>query len=198
MIAGKSVLAIIPARQGSKRCPDKNITLFRANGQYLPLIQHAINHAQASKYIDNIIISSDSDAILNYAKPPLIALRQPPHLSSDQARMEAVIVHALYAQIQLADMPLPAHDLVILLQPTSPYRTAQDIDQALELSTAQTEPRRIISTNPARQRNGALYIVPTHAFLATLSLEPSQPFVMPDHRSLDIDLPQDFLQQVTT
>src|SRR5512147_1699531 len=127
MIEGKSVLAIIPARQGSKRCPDKNITLFRVGNNYLPLIQHAINHAQASKYIDTICISSDSDQILTYAKPPIIPIKRPAHLASD-----SVIVHALYSTTHLGEPILPFYDLFVLLQPTSPYRTAQDIDSCLE------------------------------------------------------------------
>src|SRR5512147_1200966 len=130
MIEGKSVLAIIPARQGSKRCPDKNITLFRVGNNYLPLIQHAILHAQASKYIDTICISSDSDAILAYAKPPIIPIKRPAHLASDSASSEAVIVHALYSTT-LGELTLPFHDLFVLLQPTSPYRTALDIDTCL-------------------------------------------------------------------
>src|SRR3990167_6898379 len=92
-IQGKSVLAIIPAREGSRRVPLKNLTLYRGT----PLIAHAINHAQGSKYIDTIVISSDSPAILSYARAPIIALPRPPHLASDYATSEAVIVHALYA-----------------------------------------------------------------------------------------------------
>jgi len=192
MISGKSVLAIIPAREGSKRCPEKNWTLYKnkSTGEIFTLVEWAIRHALASKYIDTICLSSDSDLILAFAKPPVIPLRRPAYLSSDYATSEAVIAHALYSLTTLGEPTVPLHDLFCLLQPTSPLRTAADIDACLELCNRTGN--RITSTNPSRQRNGALYVSPTTHFLSDLSLERAEHYVMPLERSLDIDLPSDF------
>ncbi len=192
MISGKSCLAIIPARAGSLRCPEKNWTAYRnkSTGEMLPLIAWAIKHAQGSKYIDTICISSDSDIILAYAKPPIIAIRRPAYLSTDSATSEALIVHALYASNLLGENVLPFHDLFCLLQPTSPLRTPADIDSCLQLSV--TTNSRVVSVNPDRARNGAVYISPTLKFLSDLSLDRAQSYVMPDARSLDIDLHEHF------
>ena len=187
-IQGKSVLAIIPAREGSRRVPLKNITLYRGK----PLIQHAIDHAQGSKYIDTIVVSSDSQAILIYAKPPVIALQRPAHIACDNATSEAVIVHTLYATNPLADPCVPLHDYFILLQPTSPLRTPEDIDACLEL--ALKSHGRAVTVNESGLLNGAAYACETTKFLATLSIGAPARYTMPNSRSLDIDTPEDFLK----
>src|SRR5262245_31223226 len=106
MISGKSVLAIIPARSGSKRIPFKNLTAYtnKSTGVIKSLVGWAIKHAQGSKYIDLILISSDAPEILVYAKPPIIGLKRPEYLSSDWAKSEAVIAHALYSLPSLPDL----------------------------------------------------------------------------------------------
>src|SRR3990167_10834688 len=86
-INNKTVLAIIPARIGSRRVPLKNLTIYKGRA----LIEWAIRHAQFSEYIDTICISSDSDEILAYAKPPIIPIKRPNYLASDTASSEAVI-----------------------------------------------------------------------------------------------------------
>ena len=63
MIQGQSVLALIPARAGSKRVPDKNLRPYRGK----PLLQWAIEGARGSKYIDMLVVSSDSPRILEMA-----------------------------------------------------------------------------------------------------------------------------------
>ncbi len=192
MISGKSVLAIIPARAGSRRCPEKNWTAYKnkSTGEMHGLIEWAILHAKGSKYIDTICISSDSEIILSYAKPPIIGIRRPDYLSTDSATSEAVIVHALHGTSILGENIVLLHDLFCLLQPTSPLRTSTDIDAALELSV-QTG-NRVVSCRQDRSRNGAIYVSPTTRFLSDLSLDRAESFPMPDARSLDIDLPEHF------
>ena len=185
MILNNSVLAIVPAREGSRRVPLKNLTLFRGK----PLIQWTIDQAKESKYIDRIIISSDSPAILNYAKPPIIGITRPNYLASDYATSEAVIAHVLYRRIALPDF-------FILLQPTSPLRTATDIDTCIERAAIHSG--QCISYNEYGKRNGAIYVSNTEQFLASLSLEDKRfgadCYQMPNDRSLDIDYPEDFLK----
>ena len=122
MIGQLSVLALVTARGGSKALPGKNIR--RVNGR--PLIDFTITAASASRCIDRIVLSTDDDAIAQVAiasgcEVPFV---RPAHLAGDEAGSIDVVLHALAV--------LPRHDLVVLLQPTSPARTAHDIDAACE------------------------------------------------------------------
>ena len=187
MISGKSVLAIIPAREGSKRIPLKNLTIYRGK----PLIQHAIDHAAGSEYIDSIIISSDSDAIIQYAfqkcAKGLSWIKRPDYLASDFASSEAVVAHVIHHC-----EPLP--DYFVLLQPTSPLRTSADIDTCIR--RAHQGKGQCISYDPYGKRNGAIYVSSSHSFLSSLSLEDrrfgAEALNMPLERSLDIDYEEDF------
>ena len=200
-INNKTVLAIIPARQGSTRCPDKNITCYGPSLK--PLIQHAIDHAQGSKYIDTILISSDSDLILRYAVPPVIALKRPDYLSTSIASSESVIIHALYTQPTLPDFypPPPLPDLFVLLQPTSPLRTPEDIDACIKLSFKgslnNSRTQTVVSVDEQGKNNGAVYVSETKTFLSRLNLNAFAHYKMPNSRSLDIDYPEDFFKEFT-
>lgn len=195
MISGNTVLAIIPARAGSRRTPLKNLSLFKIGAEQNSLIGWALEHASQSKYIDTTVIVSDDPAALRYATPPVLALPEPPHLAAASTPMEAVLVYTLYSLTTLGEPCLPFHDLFVLLQPTSPLRTSADIDACLELASARN--CRVISTNPHRRRNGAVYVSATQQFLADLNLDRAEPYLMPTERSLDIDYPQDFTHQNT-
>lgn len=123
MIQEKTVIAIIPARGGSKRLPGKNIKPLAGK----PLIAWTIEEAQKSKYIDRLILSTDSKEIAEVAKlygceVPFI---RPAELSDDKASSNDVVMHAL-------DEIDNKYDIVIILQPTSPLRKVKDIDGALD------------------------------------------------------------------
>jgi len=123
MIDSKKVLAIIPARGGSKGVPRKN--LRHVGGK--PLIGWAIEASHASKYIDRTIISSEDSEILEVARSygcevPFI---RPAELSQDDTPGMAPILHAIDQ--------LPGYDLVVVLQPTSPLRSTEEIDAAIAL-----------------------------------------------------------------
>jgi len=126
MIDCKSILAIIPARAGSKGLPGKNNKFFCGK----PLIAWTIEAALGSKYIDHVVISTDSNEIANVAGklgvyPPFI---RPPELASDEAKTIDVIKHAMkFYEREFSR----AFDLIVLLEPTSPLRTADDIDGAI-------------------------------------------------------------------
>ena len=125
MIGGRRVLAVVPARGGSKGVPRKNIRVV--GGQ--PLIGWTLEAARGSKYIDRVVVSTDdaeiSDVVEGYGRG--IALRRPAELATDEAGSQGVVLHALDA--------CPGFDLGVLLQPTSPLRTAQHIDACLEQLT---------------------------------------------------------------
>lgn len=123
MIKNNSFLAIIPARGRSKRLPGKN--LLDLGGK--PLIVHTIDAALNSRYINKIIVSTDSDEIYFVAdKYKVKTIKRPENLASDNALTIDVVSHALN---DLNDY----YDYVVLLQPTSPLRNSNHIDQSIEL-----------------------------------------------------------------
>lgn len=120
---GEGVLGLITARGGSKGLPRKN--LLTARGK--PLIAWTIEAALQSSVIDHIVVSSDDDEIIETARVwgCSVSLRRPAELASDSATSIDVVLHTLEK--------LPGYRHVILLQPTSPQRTAADIDAAFSL-----------------------------------------------------------------
>lgn len=123
MVNGKTILALITARGGSKGIPQKNI--IDLGGK--PLLAWTIEAAQKSQCIDRLILSSDDTRIINTAKAygcevPFV---RPAELALDTTSSMDVIFHAL-------DSLHTSYDYLLLLQPTSPFRTAAHIDQAIE------------------------------------------------------------------
>ena len=122
MYQGKSFLAIIPARGGSKRLPRKN--LLDLNGK--PLIAYSIEAGLNSKYIDQVIVSSDDNEILDISRSyGASTIKRPDELASDTATTFDAIEHTI--------ANIDRYDYVVLLQPTSPLRGEKHIDEAIEL-----------------------------------------------------------------
>ena len=122
MYKGKTFLAIIPARGGSKRLPNKNILNLAGK----PLIAWSINAAKNSKYLDEIVVSSDSDKILDIAKDYNVkTIKRPSNLATDKTTTIEVIKHI----IQEVEKK---YDYIVLLQPTSPLRDEHHINKAIE------------------------------------------------------------------
>ena len=123
LIHGRRVLGVIPARGGSKGVLGKNIR--EVGGR--PLIGWAIDQALGSRYIDRTVVSSDSPDIISVAQKlggdvPFV---RPAELATDTAPGVAPAIHAV--------VELPGYDYVVLLQPTSPLRTSEDIDACIDL-----------------------------------------------------------------
>jgi CMP-N,N'-diacetyllegionaminic acid synthase len=122
MYQGKSFLAIIPARGGSKRLPRKN--LLDLNGK--PLIAWSIESGLKSEYIDKVVVTSDDDAILSVAESyGVLVINRPVELASDTATTFDVIKHAI--------TKVDEYDYIVLLQPTSPLRNEMHVDGAIQL-----------------------------------------------------------------
>ncbi len=133
MINGKSVLAVIPARGGSKGLPKKNILPLVDK----PLIAWSIEVGKESKYIDKLIISTDDKKIVDVAESyrcevPFI---RPANLSSDEAATIDVLIHA----IKYFTKNNEVYDYLILLEPTSPLRDSNDIDAAMDMLESNRE-----------------------------------------------------------
>ena len=126
MYEGKRILALIPARGGSKGIKDKNITDLCGK----PLIAYTIEAAKKSKYIDMIIVSTNSEKIANISNKygAAVPFMRPEGFSTDDASTIDVVLHTISFFQQQKD----AYNTMILLQPTSPLRTDEDIDGAVE------------------------------------------------------------------
>lgn len=214
-----NVLAIIPARGGSKGLPRKNI--LPVGGR--PLIAWSIEAARGANCIHRVVLSSDDDEIIAVAKAYGcdVPFKRPETLATDEASSMDVVLHALEQ--------LPNHDIVILLQPTSPLRTSADIDSAFELMMRSGAPScvsvcpasespywmyslgdqqrmhqlikpaadatRRQELPPAYSLNGAIYIARTdwlHKHRSFIGND-TVAYVMPRSRSIDIDTEEDFL-----
>lgn len=124
MIDNKSVIAIITARGGSKGLPGKNTMVVGEK----PLIAWTIEAAQNTQLVDRLILSSDDNEIISIANQFSCEspFKRPDELATDEASIYDVIIHAL-------DAIEESYDFVVLLQPTSPLRTAEDIDECIKL-----------------------------------------------------------------
>ena len=218
MINGKKILAVIPARGGSKGVPRKNVRELAGK----PLICWTIDAAKESKYIDRLILSSEDDEIISVAKAvgcdvPFI---RPENLASDTAAGVDVLCHAV-------EHVGEDFDYVVLLQPTSPLRQSSDIDGAVQLCVDQNV-ASVVSVveatkspywmyhmqcdcalspfveNSAANRqqlpqvyalNGAVYVLRIASLLKNRKIMSAETIghVMPEERSYDIDSETDFL-----
>lgn len=123
----KKVLALIPARGGSKGIPGKNIIEVAG----LPLIAHSIRSAQKSKLIDRIVVSTDSRKIAKVAKKygVEVPFLRPKKIAGDKSPTIDAVLHALGWLEEHGEK----FDAVALLEPTSPLRKNDDIDNAIKL-----------------------------------------------------------------
>jgi len=215
VINGKSVLAIIPARGGSKGLLRKNIRDLAGK----PLIAWTIEAAKASHYIDRLVLSSEDAEIIQVAKAwgcevPFV---RPAELALDDTPGIDPVLHALAA--------LPGYHYVVLLQPTSPLRTAEDIDGCIARCEEKNVSGCVSVTEPdhhpqwmytlseaqvlqplTRERalrrqdlpqvyalNGAVYVAQTTLLCESRGFlgDGSCAYVMPFARSIDIDTEQD-------
>lgn len=141
MICGKTVLAIIPARGGSRGIPRKNICDLAGK----PLIAWTIEEAQKSQYIDKLILSSEDQEIIAVAKEwgcevPFV---RPRELALDNTPGVDPVLHAIEALSE-------EYGYIVLLQPTSPLRLVQDIDGAIEMCFKCGAPVCVSVTDPQK------------------------------------------------
>jgi CMP-N,N'-diacetyllegionaminic acid synthase len=209
------MLVVIPAREGSKGVPGKNIKSL--NG--IPLINYTVNAARQVFKDDNIIVSTDSLKIKNTVEKTglVVPFLRPKALATDSAGTYEVLLHALnYIE---ANGKFP--EVVILLQPTSPFRTAKHIREALKLydssldmvvSVKETDanPYYVLREENAKgylekskdgnflrrqdcpkvwELNGAIYIINTKSLKQKKlgELKKVKKYVMDRESSLDID-----------
>jgi len=214
-----SIVAVLPARGGSKGIPRKNIRLLAGK----PLIAWTIEAALAARSVDLVLTSTDDEEIAQVARKSgaQVPFLRPVELATDFASSEDVVLHALN---WLQQNKGPQVEFVLLLQATSPLRSSEDIEAAValqrekkanavvsvcevahppqwlkrlepngELLPWQTgiEPSRRQDARRVYQLNGAIYLVKSSVFLKEKTFLPERTFgyLMPPERSLDIDTP---------
>ena len=123
-----NILAIIPARGGSKGLPGKNIKPFLGK----PLLAYTIEEAKRSKYITKIVLSTDDTAIAQVGKKygAEIPFLRPSELATDTSLAPDAYIYTIE---RLKNEQGYAPEIVVILQPTSPLRTVDDIDAAISL-----------------------------------------------------------------
>lgn len=127
MIDGKKILALIPARGGSKGLPGKNIRLMCGK----PLVAWSIEKALLSRYLDMVLVTTDCPKIASVAKQygAHVPFLRPAALATDRSSTYDAIRHAL-DYLRTAEKQV--FDYIVLLEPTSPLREDDDIDRMLE------------------------------------------------------------------
>jgi N-acylneuraminate cytidylyltransferase len=207
------ILAIIPARGGSKGIPKQNIKLL--NGK--PLICYTIDVARAVFDDSDICVSTDCDEIIEIVEKCglKVPFKRPPELATDASTSNDVLLHALnfYEKLGLN------YDVVVLLQPTSPLRTAIQVKEAISLYRNDIDmvvsvkeshaPFVLCNENNAgylefvlnksatcRQEmskyyeyNGAIYIINTQSFKnkKMANFDKKMKYIMSPESSVDID-----------
>jgi len=222
MIDGERVIAVIPARGGSKAVPGKNIVPLGGK----PLIAWSIEVARSVEIIDRIIVSTDDEAIAAVARRHGAEVyRRPPHLATDTA----LVIDALRNLIETLGAEGEAGRVMVLLEPTCPFRSSDDVracveelvkggkDSVATFKRADLNPHRawiiederpksfIPGANPwlprqrlpeAYQLNGAVYAFRADLLPAdTMALLYGRTgaVIMPSERSVDIDNELDFV-----
>lgn len=217
MIDGRTVLAVIPARGGSKTLPRKNIIPVMGK----PLLAWTVEEARQSRHIDRMVLSSDDDEIIDVAHSLglEVPFRRPAELATDTTPTNEVLFHLL--------SKIPGYDYLVVLQVTSPLRTAEDIDGCIgkcmhrkaggcvSVSLAEKNPYyfRTLDSKGRLQPliggayhigrrqdlpdvymiNGAVFVSKTAFFLekSTFFTPETVGYIMPEERSIDIDSEKD-------
>lgn len=152
-------MALIPARGGSKGLPGKNIRLLLGK----PLISWSIEQALGSRYIDKVVVSTDSAKISAIARRygAEVPFMRPKKLASDNAKSMDVILHA----INFYESQDYIFDIVVLLEPTSPLREIKDIDKAIEILMANQKAESIVGVAKLESAHPAFLVKLKKGFL---------------------------------
>lgn len=179
MINGNSILAVIPARRGSKRVPGKNIKPLAGK----PLIAWTIEEAKKSKYLDRIIVSTDDEAIATVARQcgAEVPFVRPSEIAGDEVRDFPVFKHAL---LWLAEHENFHPPIVVQLRPTSPLRTVEHIDLTIEALVARPDADSARTVTEPEQSPYKMYSIGGDGLLQPLMRLPgeTEAFNMPSQK----------------
>ena len=194
------LLAIIPARKGSRRLPKKNLRLINNK----PLVKWTIDLAKKIKEIDDIILSTDSKEIYNIGKKSgiIVPWLRPPNLSYDKVKSAEVALHALdWYENKISNV-----DAIVLLQPTSPFRKRKTVVKCIKkfklnkLRPVITVSRSDINRRAQKNKpDGSVYIISTEMLKKKrnfMQQEAIKIFPNSQVESLDIDTFRDYFKAI--
>lgn len=183
----EKVLAIIPARSGSKSVKDKNIKLL---GGY-PLIYYSIKDALNSKKIDRVIVSTDSTEYANIAKSygAEVPFIRPSEISQDHSLDFEVFYHALNYLKETEDY-IP--DIVVHLRPTYPIRNVKDIDNMIQMLILNNDADSVRCIVPSKEIPYKMWTQSEDGFILPVVSEINEAFNMPRQQ-----LPKTFYQNAS-
>jgi len=208
----KKIIAIIPARGGSRGIPKKNIKEIAGK----PLIAWTIIPALKSKYLDRVIVSTDDKEIANISRERGVeVIERPRELAGDKSEIIELIPPLL--EVLKRENYIP--DVIVILQPTSPLRLACHIDESIEIFFKgkhdslisvcpshvfiyRTEENKAFPVNcdfkkrqrrqdikPAYRENGAIYILERENLMKEKTIPNGEVglYIMPEENSFEID-----------
>jgi CMP-N,N'-diacetyllegionaminic acid synthase len=159
----REILAVIPARGGSKGIPRKNLAEITG----LPLVAHSIRHALASPSITRVIVSTEDDEIAQVSRRhgAEVPFLRPRELAEDDVLDQPVFRHVLET-LRARDAYAP--DLVVHLRPTTPFRRIEWIEEAIVFLTERSDADSIRSVSKPGQHPYRMFTIGTDGFLKTL------------------------------
>ena len=176
------ILGIIPARGGSKRLPRKNIKDLAGK----PMIAYTIAAARESAMLGRFLVSTEDPEIAEVAERyGAEVIDRPPDLADDKS--------SVYDEILRIMSEIPC-EWVVLLQPTSPLRNGEDIDNAINLCRANAAPSCVSCEYGIPVPNGAVYVAYASWLREHRNFDGPRTvaYQMPSYRSVDVDTMADF------
>ncbi len=142
MINGKTVLCLITARGGSKGLPGKSVRELQGK----PLIAWTVEAAKNSRFVDRVILTTDSDEIADAGARfgADVPFMRPAEFATDLAKQEDAVLHAM----NWCEKNDRAYDYLLLLTPTNPLRGVEDIDKGIESVANHPEAKAAITVYP--------------------------------------------------
>ena len=184
------IVAVIPAREGSKRLIGKNIREFCGK----PLFAWSVELALSIMYVDKIIVSSDDPTILEYSlsiygnHERLEVVRRPKELAQNDTPLWKVLEH-------LHDNgALKGNERIVMLQPTSPLRMSGDVEKAIRMFIFNSKgviPITMINKFHYK-RCGTVFVDFYHEIMTNKGIREGQFILIPKERAIDIDTLEDF------
>lgn len=168
------VLAVIPARGGSRGIPRKNIVPLAS----LPLFAYSVEHAKASRYITRTVVSTDDDEIARLAVSygAEVPFMRPEELGGDTVLDLPVFQHALK---WLEDHEKYKADIIVHLRPTAPLRKARQLDEAIEMLVKHPEADSVRSVSIPSQHPYRMFTIGGDGYLKPLlQTKYKEPFLL--------------------
>ena len=168
------IVAVIPARGGSKSIPKKNVKLL--NGH--PLIAYSIASALSSKLVSRVIVSTDDEEIAQVALKygAEVPFKRPSHLAQDHVTDFPVFHHALH-WLEVEDNYIP--DIIIQVRPTSPFRPPDLVDNAIQplLENKSADSVRVVT--PSGQNPYKMWRIHEQSLIPLLTIDLPEPYNQP-------------------